>query len=257
MRGLSISVLALVVLLTGCSRNSSDIMILGSTSMQPLVQEIADSYVSARVDYQGVGSSAGIKAVIDGTSDIGASSRELTFAEKALDINEYIIAYDAIVVAVNPENSVSDLSARQVAAIFEGRITNWNEVGGDDAEIIVISRESGAGTRNSFEENIKIKNLSEKAVYTDGNGAVQQNILSKKYAVGYVSRGFMEKSLKPIKIDGKEATDENVKSGAYKIIRSFFFFNKGVEKEKVCDFIKNLLRGVGEKINCNCFITVR
>ena len=162
--GLLSVVLAGIMVLSGCGASNDTgnngetsnvkISIVGSTSVQPLAEDFAESYANvkqgAKVDVQGVGSSAGIKAAIDGTCDIGTSSRDLKEDEKSKGIVEHKIAVDGIGVVVNPKNQVGELTQEQVVKIFKGEITNWKDVGGADQEIIVVSREEGSGTRSSF-----------------------------------------------------------------------------------------------------------
>lgn len=255
------------VMLTGCtsgnkSTTQAKISVIGSTSVQPLAQEMADEYDAAQIDYQGVGSSAGIKAVIDGTADIGTSSRELKADEKASGIKEYIIAYDGIAVALNPSNTVENLTTQQVASIFKGEIKNWKEIGGADEEIIVVSREAGSGTRDAFEEltslvKDKASLLYEKALIADGNGAVKQNIASKKSAIGYLSIGYIDSTVKAAKIDGTEATEANVKEGKYKIMRPFLMLTKGEEKPEVKAFLDYVLGDNGQTIVAKSYIRVK
>ena len=143
------------------SQLSGTINIVGSTSVTPLVeslgQEFSKAHEGVNIDVQGVGSTAGIKAAIDGTADIGMSSRNLKDEEKAAGVKEYIIAYDGIVIAVHPNNPVEDLDMKTIRKIFKGEITNWKEVGGENKEILVISREEGSGTRGAFEEILELQ----------------------------------------------------------------------------------------------------
>ncbi len=244
------------------SKTKAKISVIGSTSVQPLAQEIADTYDAAQIDYQGVGSSAGIKAVIDGTADIGTSSRELKDEEKASNIKEYIIAYDGIAVVLNPANTVSELTQAQVASIFKGEIKNWKEVGGADEEIIVVSREAGSGTRDAFEEitklvKDKVSQLSDKALIADGNGAVKQNVASKKNAVGYLSIGYLDTTVKAAKVDGTAATEQNVKEGKYKIMRPFIMMTKGEEKPEVKAFIDYVMGDKGQAVVAKSYISIK
>jgi len=267
------------LLLTACGTNpqttpakSEKISVVGSTSVQPLAQELADEYSKngAVIDIQGVGSSAGIKAAIDGTCDIGTSSRELKADEKASGVKEYIIAYDGIAVVVNPKNIITNLTADQVTKIFKGEIKNWNEVGGVDKEIIVVSREAGSGTRGAFEEIMKLEKeiekdgkkvkasaLYEKAQVAEGNGAIKQNIASKENAIGYLSIGFIDNTVKASKIDGIDATEANVKAKTYKVMRPFLMLTKGEEKPEVKAFLEFIMGETGQKIVSEKYITIK
>lgn len=247
------------------------ITVVGSTSVQPIAQEEADAFSKknpgVKVDIQGVGSGAGIKATIDGTSDLGSSSRDLTPEEKAKGIKEIVIALDGIAVSVNPKNTVADLTKDQVTKIFLGQIKNWKEVGGADKEIIVVSREAGSGTRGAFEELMKLdkkegdKTISivkQDALIAEGNGAVKANIASKENAIGYISLGFIDNTVKGVKIDGVEPTVDNVKAKKYAISRPFLFLSKGeITKPEVKAYVDFILSAEGQQIVSKDYITVK
>ncbi|MFA5524900.1 MAG: phosphate ABC transporter substrate-binding protein [Tissierellales bacterium] len=236
--------------------------IIGSTSVQPLSQELADVFASVetgiQIDIQGVGSTAGVKSANDGTADIGTASRELKAEEKEWGLTEHVIARDGIAIAVHPNNTVSDLTTDQAAKIFKGEITNWKEVGGADKEIIVVSREAGSGTRGAFDEILKIEDtLSEKALVAEGNGAVKQNIATKETAIGYVSLGYIDESIKPVKIDGVEPTVETIQSNEYPVARPFLMLTKGELKPEVKAFIDFIMSSEGQKIVGEGYIPVK
>lgn len=238
------------------------INIIGSTSVQPLAQELADAFASVetgvQIDIQGVGSTAGVKAANDGTADIGTASRELKSEEKEWGLTEHVIARDGIAIAVHPSNSVSDLTTEQAAKIFKGEITNWKEVGGEDKEIIVVSREAGSGTRGAFEEILKIEDaLVETALIAEGNGAVKQNIATKQAAIGYVSLGYIDNSIKPVKVDGVEATVETIQSNEYPVARPFLMLTKGELRPEVKAFIDFIMSSEGQKIVGEGYIPVK
>ena len=209
--------------------------VVGSTSVTPVAQELAEAFMEkepgVKIDVQGVGSSAGVKATNDGSADIGMASRELKTQEKEWSIDEHVIAYDGISVVVHPNNPVGELTSEQVTKIFRGQIKNWKEVGGNDKEILVISREAGSGTRGAFEElmDLEDKNaegktvsvVKEDALIAEGNGAVKANTSKKEYAIGYLSLSYLDESVKGIKVDGFEPTVENIKAGQYNISRPF------------------------------------
>jgi len=268
-----ISLISLVIALifTGCgSQVDSKISIVGSTSVQPLVQELADKYneenAQIKIDIQGVGSTAGIKAVYDGTCDIGISSRKLKEEEKAWNLTETLIALDGIAVVVNPNNKVENLSSEQISKIFKGEIKNWSELGGEDKEIIVVTREAGSGTLAAFQE---IMNLTKKdgdktisliasdALVTDGNGAVLANVSSKENAIGYMSLGIVDETkVKIVKIDGIEASAENVKIGKYPISRPFLMLTKVDTSKEAMDFIDFILSDEGQKLVSKEYIPI-
>ncbi|MCK8061302.1 MULTISPECIES: phosphate ABC transporter substrate-binding protein [unclassified Fusibacter] len=212
------------------------INVVGSTSVTPVAQQLAEKFMEinsgVKVNVQGVGSSAGVKATDDGSAAIGMASRNLKEAEKAWGIDEYVIAFDGIAVVVHPSNGVKELTTDQVTAIFNGSIKNWNELGGSDHEILVVSREEGSGTRGAFEELMNLESdngstVREDALFAEGNGAVKANIASKDYAIGYVSLSYLDESVQTVKIDGVEATVENIVAGSYSVSRPFLMLTKG------------------------------
>jgi phosphate transport system substrate-binding protein len=259
------------MLLSGCSgKSESKISVVGSTSVQPLADELGMEFKNQsdiKVDVNGVGSTAGIKAVNDGTCDIGTSSRELTDEEKKWNLKETVIATDGIAVIANSANKVGDLSKEQIVKIFKGEIKNWKEVGGDDKEIIVVSREAGSGTRGAFEELLKLekkegdKKISlviENALIAEGNGAVMANVAGKDNAIGYMSIGMVDQTkVKKLKVDGVEATEQNVSDKKYIISRPFIMLTKGEPKKEAKEFLDFILSDAGQKIVAKEYISVK
>lgn len=269
------SILAMVALcgtlvLTGCAgQGGSKISIVGSTSVQPLAQELADKYNESnkiKIDIQGVGSTAGVKSANEGTCDIGTSSRELKDEEKAWNLTETVIALDGIAVVINPQNKVEDLTSDQISKIFKGEIKNWSEVGGDDKEIIVVSREAGSGTLGAFQEIMKLEKkegdktvslVVANALVADGNGAVLANVAGKDNAIGYMSMGMVDETkVKKLKIDGVEATGENAKEGKYPISRPFLMLTKSDVNKETKAFIDFILSDEGQKLVSEEYISV-
>ncbi|MCF6459990.1 phosphate-binding protein [Clostridium sp. Cult3] len=244
------------------SQLSGTINIVGSTSVTPVAeslgQEFSKLYKGVNIDIQGVGSTAGIKAAIDGTADIGMSSRNLKDEEKATGVKEYTIAYDGIVIAVHPNNPVEDLDMETIQKIFSGELTNWKELGGDDQEILVISREEGSGTRGAFEEILELQEkdgsgntlsiVKKDALIADGNGAVKANIVSKENSIGYVSLSYLDEMVKGIKVEGVEATVDTIQKGEYKISRPFYMLTMDEETDLIKAFIDFTLSDEGQKI---------
>ena len=238
---------------------SSKIILVGSTSVDPLAQKLAEAYKAKTpdvdIEIQAVGSSAGIKAALDGSATIGMSSRELKEEEIAEGANPLIICRDGIAVAVNPENPVQNLSKDQVQKIFMGEITNWKEVGGNDEEIIVVSRESGSGTRGAFEEILKIEKevegkkisgLVETALQAEGTGAVKANVASKTNAIGYVSLGYIDETIKTVQVEGADPTAENITAGTYPVARPFVLVTKGEISETDQAFLDFVMSSEGQ-----------
>ncbi|MGQ9557039.1 MAG: phosphate ABC transporter substrate-binding protein PstS family protein [Desulfurispora sp.] len=236
----------------------------GSTSVQPLSEELAKAFQSKNpnvtINVQGGGSSQGVKAAAEGIAEIGACSRELKESEKSLGLVETVIARDGIAIVVNPQNSQLDsLSIEQVRKIYAGQITNWKEVGGQDAPINVVTREAGSGTRGAFEELVMGKDakITDKAITSPSNGAVRTAVAGDPQAIGYVSIGYLNKEVKAVKIDGVEASEANVKSGQYKISRPFLYLTKGEPQGATKDFIDFVLGPEGQKIVAQHYIPVK
>lgn len=255
---LIVFLLALVAF--GCSAET--ITIAGSTSVAPLVEEIATEYdakyQNKKIVVNATGSSAGVKAVLDGTAQIGMVSRELTSEEKAKDITAITIANDGIAVVVHPSNQVKNLTLEQVAQIFTGKITNWQEVGGKDSKIIVVIRDAASGTRGAFEELVhKGKRAVETALVSPTTGTVRTTIATTKTAIGYISLGALDKSVKAVTISGVEANEQNVLAGTYKISRPLALITKGKTKSSLQQFIDFCLGDIGQEIAAMEFIPVK
>lgn len=209
---------------------SGTVNITGSTSVEKILMDMIDEFTALNPDvnitYTGTGSSAGIADTLAGSNDIGASSRNLKDEEKVDGLKEVTFAYDGIAIAVNPANPVEDISMENLVKIYSGEITNWSQVGGNDAAIVVVSREGASGTRGAFEELIKLEDaggLLEDATVLEGNGNVQQAVAGNENAIGYVSFSFIDETIKSVKVDSVEATAENAKAGTYSLSRPFLF----------------------------------
>jgi phosphate transport system substrate-binding protein len=176
----------------------------------------------------GIGSSAGIESVANGIAQIGTSSRDLKPEEAPLGLVDTKIALDAIAVIVNPANPVDSLTTTQVAQIFEGRIKNWNQVGGPDLEIGLVNRDEASGTREAFTKLVlKGGDFDPAAAVLPGTGQVRSVVAQSKIAVGYISLGFVDKSVKALTIDGVTPDEQTVANGTYPISRLLHFFTKG------------------------------
>jgi len=250
---------------------SGTVSVVGSTSVQPHAQKLADAFMAqnpdTKIDVQGVGSSAGVKAASEGAADIGMASRNLKTAEKEWGLDEHVIAYDGISVVVNPENGVSEMDTETVTAIFKGEITNWKELGGVDKEILVVSREAGSGTRGAFEgimdleeknaEGKKVSAVKADALIAEGNGAVKANVASKTYAIGYISLSYIDESVQPVSIDGAEPTVENILSESYTVSRPFLMLSKGELTDVAQAYLDFVFSAEGQEIVAEKAIPVK
>jgi len=248
-------VVALVVL-AGCgSGTSATITTAGSTTVQPLAEKLARAFRQVNPDVQvtvsGGGSSVGVTACNDGTVDIGAISRELKADEPQLV--KHLLAKDGIAIVISPKNPVNGLTRAQVREIFGGTITNWNEVGGPNHSITVVAREEGSGTRTAFEEMIMEKpvpgvEIADTAILLPFNGAIKLVVSSDKYAIGFISFGYIDSEVKAVAIDGVPATEENAKDGSYPIVRSLYFLTNEQPTGLVKDFIDYCLSSEGQAV---------
>ena len=232
--------------------SSSKITVSGSTSVGPTMEILAEDYQkendTTTIEVQQVGSSAGITNTIDGTSQIGMSSRDLKDEEKS-ELKEYQIAIDGIAVITNSANKVKDLTLDQVKDIYTGKITNWKEVGGNDADIVVVSREDGSGTRDGFQEIVGFESgdLTSNAQISDGSGNIKTTVQGNENAIGYISFGYLDDSINSVKIGGVEPKEENVYNKKYPISRPFLLVTKGDATGDAKSFIDYVLSDDGQK----------
>lgn len=221
-------IVVLVLSLAGCKTDES-ILVTGSTSVEAFFVETIvpqeEIDLGYSIDYEAVGSTSGIEAVESGTTDFGTSSRELTTEELETGITSDVIAYDGIAIVVNPENPVEEITQEQIYDIYTGEITNWSELGGNDQEIAVVSREDGSGTKSAFEEILGIENnLVSSAIVKDGNGNVASTIASNENAIGYISFTTLydnEERVKGLDVDSTEPSAPNISNNSYPLYRPF------------------------------------
>ena len=197
----------------------------GSTSMEKVIGALSESFMAnnadATVTYNPTGSGSGITAVQEGTCDIGLSSRALKDEEKAAGLKETVLAYDGIAIIVHPDNPVSDLTIEQIAQLYTGEVTNWKDVGGNDAEVVLIGREAASGTRDGFES---ITGTKEKCLYRQeltSTGDVITAVSQNPDAIGYASLASIKDSVKVLNVDGVTPSEATVKDGSYKVQRPF------------------------------------
>ena len=252
-RAVVAALLVLTVAVTpACGKRSNvSVIIAGSTSVQPYAELLAEEFerlhTDIAIDIQGGGSSAGITAVLSDTADVGMSSRRLKDSEQHLWFVE--IARDGLAVIVHPDNPVRNLSMEQLRGIYAGRITKWSEVGGGDANIHVISREEGSGTKSAFEELVMGTDLIDpRSIIQDSNGAVIQLVSGDKNSIGFISLGLVSEAVRPISLDGVTASPENVLNGAYRLYREFLFVTSAEPSGRVKQFIDFTLSPEGRSI---------
>ena len=225
-----VAVLALSML-AGCSSNKStgSVTTDGSTSMDKVIGALGEAFqndTGIRFTYNPTGSGSGIKAVQEGRCDIGLSSRDLKDEEKSAGLNGTVLAYDGIAIIVNPENPVSDLSLETIAKIYTGEITNWSEVGGKDAEIVLIGREAGSGTRDGFESITDTEDACKYRQELASTGDVITAVAQNPNAIGYASVASVKDTVKALKVDGVAPTEATIKDGSYVVQRPFVLVTK-------------------------------
>ena len=202
----------------------------GSTSMEKVINSLGESFMAMNKDvkftYNPTGSGSGIQAVSEGRCDIGLSSRALKDDEKASGLVETVVALDGIAIVVTPENPVSDLDIDTIAKIYTGEITNWKDVGGNDAEIVLIGREAGSGTRDGFESITDTKDACQYRQELTSTGDVINTVSQNPDAIGYASLSAVGDSVKALTVGGVEATEATVKDGSYVVQRPFVLVTK-------------------------------
>ncbi len=252
----------LTIVLAACGNEASNdssagggqtITISGSTSVGPLAEKLAMKYEeneNVKIEVNQIGSSAGIANAMNGVSQIGMSSRDLKQDEKDSGVQEFIIAYDGIVVVAHPSNKVKDLTMEQVKQIYTGEITNWKEVGGKDLEIVVVSREDGSGSRDAFQEIVGYKSgqLIRNAIVASGNGNIKTTVAMNKHAIGFISFEYVDDSISTMNINGVEAKAENVLNGTYSLSRPFLFVHKEDVPKAAQAFMEFILTPKAQKI---------
>jgi len=255
-----LAVFSIVSLLAaGTALAQNKVVIKGSTTVLPIAQAGAEAFMKknpgVNVSISAGGSGDGIKALIDKTTDIANSSRDLKPEEITLAKSKGVkpvankVAIDAIVPIVHSSNPISDLSVEQLSLIYQGKIKNWKEVGGENRQIVMISRDTSSGTYETWEQKILHgAKVSPRAQLQASNGAIVQAVSKNKFAIGYIGIGYLNKSVKALKVNGVEAGVQTAKSGVYPVARPLFMFTDGEGKVQVAKFIKFILSPEGQKI---------
>lgn len=254
------SILTIACLLVGAGAAfAENIVMKGSTTVLPIAQAALEAYMKANpganISLSGGGSGEGIKALIDSSTDIANSSREIKTTEaelaktKGVTPKEIVVAIDAIVPIVNPKNKVTDLSVDQLSQIYQGKITNWKEVGGDDLEIVVVSRDSSSGTFEAWGELVlKGAKVSPRAQLQASNGAIVQAISKNRYAIGYIGLGYLDKSVKGLTVNGVKASEKTALSKEFPVSRFLYMYTNGEPKGETAKFIKFVLSPAGQAL---------
>lgn len=240
------------ICLSTVSASARQLSVNGSTTVLPILQEVAEAYMKENpglnISIAGTGSGNGIKAVIDGMTDIGMSSRWIRDGEvkNAFDNGIYVvpfaIALDAIIPVVHPNNPVGEMTLEQLKGIYSGKITNWKDVGGEDRPIVSISRDSSSGTYGVWVDVVlKGERVSPRTQLLPSNGAIVQAVSGNQNAIGYVGIGYLSDSLKPLVLDGVEPSYENAASGAFPVSRTLWLFTDNWPQGETLRFMNYML----------------
>ena len=243
----------------GTALAADNVVIKGSTTVLPIAQGALDAYMKAHpgvnISLSGGGSGEGIKALIDKSTDIATSSREIKDKEISLAKNKgvnpkaHIVAIDAIVPIVHPGNKVQNLTIDQLSQIYQGKITNWKEVGGDNLQIVAISRDSSSGTFESWAELVLHKaKVTPRAQMQASNGAIVQAISKNRYAIGYVGFGYLNKTVKGVSVNGIPATMQTALAKQYPVARPLYMYTNGEPRGETAGYIKFILSPAGQKV---------
>ncbi|MBF0225219.1 MAG: phosphate ABC transporter substrate-binding protein [Desulfobacterales bacterium] len=231
---------------------AGSLVIKGSTTVLPVAQKVAEAYMKenpdVKISISGGGSGNGIKAIIDGTTDIANSSRFIKGKEVKLAVEKgtypvpFAVAYDCIVPVVHPSNTLTNLTLAQLKSIYKGDIKNWKNIGGPDAPVVVISRDTSSGTYEVWEEKVMNKErVHPGALLQASNGAVAQAVAQNKNAIGYIGVGYINETVKPLKVNGIEGNEKTTLNGTFPISRALYMFTKGWPEGDIANFINYML----------------
>ncbi|MDD5986644.1 MAG: phosphate ABC transporter substrate-binding protein [Eubacteriales bacterium] len=241
---------------SGSSSSTKTVTIAGSTSVQPLSEVLGEKYSKkhsdVKIDVQGGGSGEAVKSLKEGICQIGALSRDLEAEEKSDVGKQYTIAKDGVAIVVNKDVNIDDITLDQLKDIYTGKITNWKDVGGDDADIAVVSREEGSGTRGAFTEITGVTkddkdNTTKDALVQSSTGAVVKTVKSTPNSIGYVSLEAVDNSVKAVKVEGVDASADTVLDGTYKISRPFIYVVGDKVDNATQDYIDYVMSDEGQK----------
>jgi phosphate transport system substrate-binding protein len=239
-----------VVFIMSCGKSKTSITLAGSTAFQPFAEKLADQYMqinkNVNVTVQGGGSAVGIQSANSGAAQIGMADL-VVLPDEAKSLTATIVAKDGIAIVVNPNNKVTNLTTDQIRDIFNGKISNWKEVGGTDALITVVSREAGSGTRSSFEQIVKDITLMKDALIQDSNGTIRETVANDANSIGYLSHGLVNEKIKALKVDNNECTPESILTGNYKLVRPIYLLVKGNLEGEIKNFIDYILSADGQQ----------
>jgi phosphate transport system substrate-binding protein len=248
--GVLLAGVAVAGLTTGCGRQAETaITVAGSTAFQPFAEKLADQFMVSHPDVvvtvQGGGSSLGIQSALSGTAQIGMADL-VVLPPEAAALMPVIAARDGIAIIVNPANPIKTLATDQIRAVFNGTIRNWKELGGEDRPIRVVSRETGSGTRSSFEQVVGGISLLREALVQDSNGTIRETVANDRDSLGYLSHGLLNEKVSAVSVDGVACTEAEILAGRYKLVRPVYLLTKGPPAGAVKAFIDYVLSPEGQ-----------
>jgi phosphate transport system substrate-binding protein len=246
-----LAVIVAVAFMAGVA-GAADLVIKGSTTVLPIAQKAVEAYMKAHPDVDislsGGGSSNGIKALIDGSTDIADASRFIKDKEVKMAIKNgvypvpFAVAYDSIIPVVHPGNSLENITTAQLKDIYMGKITNFNQIGGPDRKIVVCSRDTSSGTFETWEKQVmKKERVTPRAQVMASNGAIVTAVAGNENAIGYIGLGYVNDNVKPLTVNGVEGNEETTLDGSFPISRPLFMFTNGWPKGETLRFINFVL----------------
>jgi len=238
---------------------AEDLRIDGSTTVLPIAQKAAEVFMkknpTIKTFVSGSGSGTGIKALLDGTTNIATSSREAkdkevaSGKEKGISLTRHKIALDGIVPVVHPSMKINDTTVEQLRDIYNGKIKSWKALGGPNRPISIVSRDTSSGTYEVWEEKIlKGDKVRADALLVASSGQAVQTVAQNKFSIGYIGIGYIDKSVKVLKVDGKTASAKSVRDGSWPIARPLFMYTKGTPSGVIAKFINFMLSKDGQKV---------
>ncbi|MCG6552694.1 MAG: phosphate ABC transporter substrate-binding protein [Candidatus Magnetominusculus sp. LBB02] len=269
MRSLQALLVMLVMLAGTYSFAEESIRIDGSTTVLPIAQKSAEDFnkkhPEIKVSVTGSGSGNGIKALMDGTTDIATSSREAKEKEiaaakaKGIEMKPFTVAYDGIVPVVHPSMKIDKITMEQLKDIYNGKIKSWSEVGGPNRPITVVSRDTSSGTYEVWEEKVlKEDRVRADALLVASNGQAVQTVAQNPFAIGYVGIGYMDKSVKSLLVGGIKDSPDTVRNGTWPIARGLYMYTKGKPAGNVAKYIEFVLSKEGQDIvNTEKFVSLK
>ena len=247
-----IMITAILIFGLAAMASAGGIVIKGSTTVLPIAQKCVEAYMKknpdVKISLSGGGSSNGIKALVDSSTDIANTSRfikgkEISMChEKGIYPVPFAIAYDSIIPVVHPSNPIKNITLAQLKAIYKGEIKNWKKIGGPDLQIVINSRDTSSGTYETWEGQVMNKErVTPAAQVMASNGAIVQAVSNNKYAIGYIGIGYLNDSVKALSVNGVVGSEETTLDGTFPISRPLFMFTNGWPKGEVLDFINYVL----------------